>query len=833
MSHSMHQIVNGEPRKVKKLYIIMNGVPREVKKGYQILNGVPRIFYENESSIVITFDYSYPWYGATNNLYDNRTDTNVKSPQDTITQEKGTSLVVPSLNTFSQPLSSGETLIYTFTGWRTQPNDFMGNTSQSTIDSQGLFSAGTNGSAVPATINPTENTTYYAQWKLDQKLGFLISHDASNHTYAYYTGTDNKILLPTPTKTYYQFLGWYTTETGGTKLGDGNTRVALSQNGTYHGQWRDNRSYYTVTFDNSYAWYNGDDNLYGSSGYTYDSCTPITVEVGQSITLPTPADNPAQTSSVTGLDATWTFQGWRTAESNFMPDLVSINDVYEPTYGGTRIGKGGATYTPSANITLYGSWTLDQRLVTAYSYNAWSTNSPTINSPAEPAIGDVYYWYTDHTGRVNMEQMTFSPHTFRGWYTSPNGQGELLGVGLYPFTTRKTIYAYWQYQYYTIKYSDGQGSHSNDSTVVVGSRNLTRLATAAATSYSSTHRYGDVHYDFQGWYSASGGGGTKLGGSNSIFRPDSYTSYFTDYELTLYAYYMQRKFTITLNYNYSSRTALTAETDSDSELKLQPATSNTYLNRSNFSFVGWYTAKTGGTLITSTASPSTWYYYDGNVTLKSSASTSYTLATAGTVWARWEMSVQYYTVTYSANNPARSSDNVQAGNYTTLPSWDSYYDESNTVIKYYTPDYWALNGSSVGAPGSQYYPSTSVTLTGVNQVSDEFLYNPKNISYTKSSTNISFNIYNPSGKTIYYRVYKSTGNGTWYQSSQYTTTSTGTISGKVFSNGSNTDFVCIKISDGTLTSWSKVVKASGSTSTASPAGPSSYSYSYNSSHEQS
>ena len=122
------------------------------------------------------------------------------------------------------------------------------------------------------------------------------------------------ISAPTPTRTNYTFLYWrdtlsqysfaYQINPGGTWNVTGNQ--------TFYAWWQ--LIQYTVT--------------YNANGGTV-SPTSSVVDSGTSVTLPTPTRSG------------YTFNGWYNAAS-----------------GGTLIGAAGASYTPSAAITLYAQWTI-------------------------------------------------------------------------------------------------------------------------------------------------------------------------------------------------------------------------------------------------------------------------------------------------------------------------------------------------------------------------------------------------------------------------------------------------------------------------------------------
>jgi len=132
---------------------------------------------------------------------------------------------------------------------------------------------------------------------------------------------DQAVTTNAYTKTGYSFTGWVanvdvkvggSTKTAGTLLDDGVTIQDISSNITLTAQWEEVVTLYTVTY-----------NVNGGGSVTPTSATQASS--GASVTLPTP---------------TWsgyTFEGWYSA--------------------GTKIGNGGASYTPTADITLYAHWT--------------------------------------------------------------------------------------------------------------------------------------------------------------------------------------------------------------------------------------------------------------------------------------------------------------------------------------------------------------------------------------------------------------------------------------------------------------------------------------------
>lgn len=122
--------------------------------------------------------------------------------------------------------------------------------------------------------------------------------------------------LPTPTRTGYEFDGWYTQETGGTKV-TANTSVGTNPPATLYAHWKGKK--YTVTLDA-----NGGTVGTASKTATYGSKYPA---------LP----DPTRTGG-------YTFDGWYTQKN-----------------GGTKVDE-NTKVTTAANHTLYAHWHLTPAL---------------------------------------------------------------------------------------------------------------------------------------------------------------------------------------------------------------------------------------------------------------------------------------------------------------------------------------------------------------------------------------------------------------------------------------------------------------------------------------
>ncbi|MBR6792794.1 MAG: InlB B-repeat-containing protein [Clostridia bacterium] len=175
----------------------------------------------------------------------------------------------------------------------------------------GWYTAASGGTKVGGagdSYTPSANITLYAQWGKPCTVTYNANGGSCGTASEKYSGT--ALTLPTPTRDGYWFVGWYDAATDGNKIGDAGATYNPSGEITLYAHWQE-KVEYTVT-------YNANGGTCGTASATYQ---------GAALTLPTPTR--------TG----YTFNGWYTAAS-----------------GGDKIGDAGASYTPSANITLYAQW---------------------------------------------------------------------------------------------------------------------------------------------------------------------------------------------------------------------------------------------------------------------------------------------------------------------------------------------------------------------------------------------------------------------------------------------------------------------------------------------
>ena len=195
---------------------------------------------------------------------------------------------------------------------------------------EGWFTAAQGGSKIGAAGDsyiPADNIELFAQWSDN----ILVTFDCNGGTAGTNSDTYDHvtpITLPSATWAGHQFNGWYTAASEGTRIGGAGDAYAPSEAITLHAQW----TAFTVSFD--------------GNGATVPASLPA--GANGAVTLPTPTR--------TG----YTFNGW-----------------YTDVSGGTKIGNGGASYTPTANVTLHAQWSINSYKVTITHSN--STTDVTVN----------------------------------------------------------------------------------------------------------------------------------------------------------------------------------------------------------------------------------------------------------------------------------------------------------------------------------------------------------------------------------------------------------------------------------------------------------------------
>ena len=193
--------------------------------------------------------------------------------------------------------------------------------------------------------------------------------------------SDSYGTLPTPTRTGYTFIGWYSAKAGGVEV-TAKTTITTPSNHTIYAIWKINT--YSVSFNSN-----------GGS--------------------PAPSSKSVQFGSKYGTLGTvsrtgYTFSGWYTAAN-----------------GGTKITE-SSIYSVASNQTLYAQWNANR-----YTINFDANGGNVSISSMNVTYGSTY---------GTLPNPTRDYYTFNGWYTAVSGGTKVsssttLGAG------DTTLYAQW------------------------------------------------------------------------------------------------------------------------------------------------------------------------------------------------------------------------------------------------------------------------------------------------------------------------------------------------------------------------------------------------------
>ena len=295
-------------------------------------------------------------------------------------------------------------------------------------------------------------------------------------------------------------------------------------------------------------------------------------------------------SSITLPSDTYTgysFDGWFTAAS-----------------GGTLVGAAGSSYTiPSGGATLYAQWTANGSDTVAFS----SDGGEAVASMSGP-----------DGSSITLPSDTYTGYSFDGWFTAASG-GTLVGAAGSSYTIPSggaTLYAQW-----TANGSD---------TVAFSSDGGEAVASMSGPDGSSITLPSDTYtgYSFDGWFTAASGG-TLVGAAGSSYTIPSGGA-------TLYAQWTANG-SDTVAFSSDGGEAVASMSGPDGSSITLP--SDTY---TGYSFDGWFTAASGGTLV-------------------GAAGSSYTIPSGGaTLYAQWTASAVICT-----GNPIPTGDviTMQYSNY--------------------------------------------------------------------------------------------------------------------------------------------------------------------------
>ena len=189
-------------------------------------------------------------------------------------------------------------------------------------------------------------------------------------------------------------------------------------------------------------------------------------------------------------------------------------------------------------------------------------------------------------------------YTFAGWYTAGNG-GNKVTTGTVVSSSHTSLYAHWTANKYTVTFNSNGGSSVSKKTVTFDG------------TYGTLAKPTRTGYTFDDWF-------TSLKGGN---RKQSSSKVTTASNHTLYAHWIANKYKVTFDSTGGSTVKDKTVTFDGTYGTLTTPT------KSGYKFLGWYTAKSGGTQI--------------------SEKTKVTIASDQKLYAHW--AIGYCKITFNVN----------------------------------------------------------------------------------------------------------------------------------------------------------------------------------------
>ena len=493
-------------------------------------------------------------------------------------------------------------------------------------------------------------------------------------------------------RTGYTLVGWYDAKSGGNmvfdargfavngKYWDGAYSPSVSSalwkhvgNVTAYARWVESPPYRVVTFD-------ANGGVIGNLSY---ACA--VVEQGK-------YTSQAGASVMNATRSGHTLIGWYDAKSGgnmvFDAQGYAVNGTY---WNGTYSPKvSSATWKYAGNVTAYAQWVQNNSTVTL------DANGGTVSGQTTVSFSVEYGKYTNQAGA--NRSVSRSGYTLRGWYDAKSGGNMVFDArgyavnGVYwngaysPSVSSATwkgvgnvtVYAQWvatpPYSVVTFDANGGAISNVSQSCSVTEQGKYTSQAGAAAMNAAR------AGYTLVGWYDAKSGGnmlfdahGYAVNGVywNGTYSPKvSSATWKGSGNVVAYARWAQNKSTVTLDANGGTVSgAATVSFTVEYGKYTSQAGANRTVSRSGYTLVGWYDAKSGGSMVFDARGYAVNGKYWNGAYSPSVSSAAWKGAGNLTAYARWVATPSHRVVTFDANGGAISNATascvvVEQGKYT-------------------------------------------------------------------------------------------------------------------------------------------------------------------------
>ena len=338
----------------------------------------------------------------------------------------------------------------------------------------------------------------------------------------------------------------------------------------------------------------------------------------------------------------YTFAGWNSLANGSGTDYAAT---------------GSATYSTTADLTLYAKWTANGLTIT---YKSDYLSGPVDITETKTA---------DTTFTLRGNTFTRPGYNFSGWALSSGGLIAKSDSATSSVLVDTSYYAGWTAIDYTVTY-DGNGNTGG----VVPTDSAKYNIGGSVTVKGNTGILTRTGYSFAGWTDNSGNTGTvySTSGANTTYSVSTSS-------ITLYAKWSKNTYFI--SYDVQGGSSAVSSTYQIGDTVTLPSGPT----KTGYTFAGWFAAATGGTTLGSTYAPSG----VGNIT----------------IFAQWTPIA--YRVYYSSNN----------GNSGTVPSDSTNYNITytvtvvgNTANAGRTGYTWAGWNTSADGSGTTYQATATFTM---------------------------------------------------------------------------------------------------------------------------
>jgi len=688
-----------------------------------------------------------------------------------------------SVSPASETVNAGSSIVlsaptrngYTFNGWYT------------------ASSGGTKVGNAGASYTPSGNVTLYAQWTATS-TSYTITFNGQNGSPvpSPITTSSGYATIPAtpPSRSGYTFMGWYKDSSGSGLAYYPGDIITVTSSFTLYAVWQSAATTHTATYN------------YSANGGSSASTTTATIAEGAAISL-TP------TATKTG----WEFVGWNTNSSattalsslTMSTSNVTLYAIFKKTLTGTFVDYSGTTQVSGTiPVTIYNNSTSGtittrmQNTYTGWTSRGWTTE--TAGNASVTVAANTGYSISSDTTFYGLYQrsVTISYNTNGGTPTPPsvsgtqylNSYGNYTGV---PFTVaaaptkQGSVFMCWTKSVQNPPSISGGGSSLGDpympgteaatsgDTIMYAEWKKTdsSMVTVTFIDYSGStkttrvvpleipvgEQYAQVPVPAQnectGW---SARGWAESTSENALALPLD-RGYMTSIDLTFYGVY-SRQSTVSYNANGGSNSPASQTFDErfnsyDMNARTIPTlTLPSAGTKNGYSFLGWYTALSGGKKV-------------GN------AGESYTVPGTVTLYAQWNDIVPtQYTLTLNPNDGTVSPSTV-------TQATGSTYALPTPTRSGHTFNGWTLSGGGSLNGNTYTFGTSNGTVTA---------------QWTANSTNYIVT------------VNSGTGGGSYAAGATVTITANAAPSGKTFDKWTTSDGVNFTNASATTTTFTMLAK---------------------------